>query len=52
MDKFWRWIAWRLPKGLAYWVYIRVFAYATTVHSTKAPDELTYSDTMKAWEAR
>ena len=30
MEKFWRWLAWRLPYRLRYWVTIRAFADATT----------------------
>ena len=48
MEKLWIRLAWLLPRGLAKWAYIRVFAYATKVHKTKTPDEITYSDTMKA----
>ena len=50
MENIYRWLAWKLPKNLAKWAYIRVFAYSTSVHPTKTPDEITYSQTAKAWE--
>lgn len=28
-DKFYRWLAWKLPRQLAMWAYVRVYTYAT-----------------------
>jgi hypothetical protein len=30
MERFWIWLAWRLPRQLAYWAMIRVAAEAST----------------------
>lgn len=28
-EKFWIWLAWKLPKGLVYWCAVRVHGHAT-----------------------
>lgn len=45
------WIAWRLPRKLVMWCYIRVGAHATTGRygSTVVP-ELTMMDALKRWD--
>lgn len=48
MERFWRWMAWRLPRSLVYWAAVRVGAVATTgphVH-TVVPD-LTFVEALK-----
>ena len=50
IDRFWLWIAYRLPKGLAYWCAIRVGAHATTgEHSNQVVPELNFMDALKRW---
>lgn len=39
------WLAWRLPRWLAYWAYIRVYAAGNDGASEE------YARTAKAWEA-
>jgi hypothetical protein len=52
MDKFYQWVAWRLPKGLVKWCAIRVTAAATTgEYSDTVVPELTAMDALKRWEA-
>jgi hypothetical protein len=48
--KSWReavvlWIAYHLPKTLAYWTFIRV----ATAHATTGPDRMTVLDAMEKW---
>lgn len=51
-EGIWRRVAWRLPHGLAYWTMIRVFGHAWAEAGNKTPNELTYEDVSKAWEAK
>ncbi len=47
-----QWLAWKLPSKVCYFALIRVWAKATTgKYSSKTPDEITWSDALKAWEA-
>ena len=51
-DKIWMWIAWRLPKALVSWCYIRVHAKATSgQYSHLHPDEVTWNQALKAFNA-
>jgi len=52
MDKFWMWLAWRLPRRAAYWAACRVMAHATVVYSTKTACELSPADCLKAWSEK
>lgn len=29
-ERLWRWLAWKLPKGLVEWVYMRVMRFSET----------------------
>lgn len=49
MEKFWMWVAWRLPRQLAYWATVRVVAHATTVGHEEVP-ELKAMDALRRWE--
>jgi hypothetical protein len=50
MDKFYMWIAWRLPKNLVKWVSIRLIASATSgKYSNTIVPELTAIDALKRW---
>jgi hypothetical protein len=45
------WLAWRLPKRLVHWAFIRVVAHATTgKHSNTIVPELTAMDAIARWE--
>lgn len=44
------WIAWRLPRYLAYWVAIRVMAHATTgPYGNQEPGRVSIMDALKRW---
>lgn len=45
------WVAWKLPRDLAMWVYIRVGAYATTgKYADTIVTELTMMEALERWE--
>jgi hypothetical protein len=51
-DKFWQWVAARLPKRLVYFASIRLIAYATTgKYGTTIVPELSAMDALQRWEA-
>lgn len=50
-DRIYMAIAWRLPRKLAMWVFIRVAAHATTgKYSSTIVPELTAMDALQRWE--
>lgn len=50
-DRFWMWLAWLLPRRLAYWCAVRVTAYATQGrYSHQIVPELRAMDALKRWE--
>ncbi len=50
-DKIQKWIAWKLPKGIAKWATIRVAVSATNgSYSNVIVPELTVIDCLKRWE--
>ncbi len=50
MERFWIWLAWRLPRQLAYWTMIRVAAEASTgkYRHIEAP-ALLVVDALQRW---
>lgn len=45
------WIAWHLPKIIAYWAAIRVAGHATTgPYGDQHPDTVSVMDMLKRWE--
>ena len=45
------WIAWHLPRRLAYWATIRVGVHATTGRwSSQVVPDLYYADALKRWD--
>ena len=44
------WIAFHLPRGLAYWCAVRVMAEAAAAHPNKEVPALTAADCLKAWK--
>lgn len=50
-ERLWRWLAWALPRDLAYWGAIRVMAYATMGrYGGTDPNELNVMEALKRWE--
>uniref|UniRef100_A0A6M3XXP5 Uncharacterized protein n=1 Tax=viral metagenome TaxID=1070528 RepID=A0A6M3XXP5_9ZZZZ len=51
MEKFYRWLAWRLPKQLVMWASIRLIAHATQgEYSNQVVPDLSAMDALKRWE--
>ena len=49
-DKFYNWIASRLPRRIVYHAVIRVWAGVTTTkYTAKTPDEVTWDMALSAW---
>lgn len=50
MDRFNKWLAWRLPKRLVLWCAVRVIAAATQgKYSDQVVPDLTAMDALKRW---
>lgn len=50
-EKFWRFIAWRLPRPLVMWAVYRAFGLATSgKHGGTDVDALTVMDMLKRWD--
>ncbi len=50
-ENFWRWLAWRVPRRLAYWCALRIVANATTgVYGRQHPDALLAMDALERWD--
>lgn len=50
-EKILMWIAWHMPRSVAYWCAVRVNANATTgKYETQVVPELTAMDALKRWE--
>ena len=51
MTKFWRWLAWKLPRPLVYFAAIRLGAAATTgKHGHTVVPEMRFMDAIGRWE--
>ena len=51
LERFTIWLAWRLPRRLAYWAAIRVNSHATvTAFKHRTPDKVSIMDALKAWQ--
>ena len=49
-EKFLIWLAWKLPRNLAYWAAVRVNSEATTIHYTdRTPSEVSIIEALKVW---
>ncbi len=49
-EKFWIWLAWKLPKRLAYWATVRVGAEATMPpYGNQIVPELTVMTALERW---
>ncbi len=50
MEKFYIWLAWKLPKNLVKWASIRLMVNATQgQYSTTVVPELTAMDALNRW---
>lgn len=50
MERFWKFIAWRLPKPLVMWAAVRLMANATQgPYGTQVVPALTCIDALKRW---
>jgi len=50
MEKFWIWLAWKLPRRLVYWTAIRFGVHATMgPYSNQIVPELTFTDALQRW---
>ena len=50
MDRIYRWVADKLPKGLVYWAAMRMVAHATTgKYADEEVPALTAMDAMGRW---
>jgi len=50
-DKFWLWLAHRLPRKLVYYASIRLMAHATTGdYSYTVVPELTIMEALERWD--
>ena len=52
-DKFWMWIAWKLPRNLVMSCAVRLGANATTGdYSTQIVPDLLFMDALKRWDRK
>lgn len=49
-DRLWIWLAWRLPRGLVYWCYVRVAANATRREPHTTHETLSLLRALRDWE--
>lgn len=51
VEKFWMFVAWRMPKTLVMWCAVRVGAHATQgEYGDQVVPELKFMDGLKRWE--
>jgi hypothetical protein len=52
-DKLLMWLAWRIPRSLAYWCAIRLGAHATQgQYSNQVVPDLKFMDALNRWDVR
>lgn len=49
-ERFYRWLAWRLPRSLVKWCAVRLMAHATFILPSRTPDDITIIDMLGAWD--
>lgn len=50
-EKFWTWLAYRMPRKLVYWCAIRLMAHATCgKYGTTIVPELSAMDALDRWD--
>jgi hypothetical protein len=53
MDRFWCWLAWRLPRSLVYWASIRLMVHATAgAHADQVVPDLLAMTALERWRGR
>lgn len=52
VEKFWIWIAWKLPRKLTYWTSLRLMVFAWAHPGNETPDEISIMDALKRWEVK
>jgi hypothetical protein len=50
LEKFWRFLAWHLPRSLVKWAAVRLGNEATAKFANKSPDEITFLDALNSWD--
>jgi hypothetical protein len=51
LERFWRWLAWILPRDLAMWCALRLMAHATTgVWGNETPSSVNMMEMLRRWE--
>jgi hypothetical protein len=49
-ERFWSWLAWRLPRRLVYWSAVRLFSRATVKeYSETEPGKLLVVKALQRW---
>jgi hypothetical protein len=49
MDRFWMWLAWKLPRRLAYWATVRVGADASFKLPHQDVSSITIMSALQRW---
>lgn len=49
IEDFYCWIAWHIPRTMAYWAFARVAAHASAAMPERTPDSISVLDAMDAW---
>ena len=51
VERFWIWLAWKLPRPLAYWAAVRVGSEATTKvdYGNRPTPEIQVTEALSAW---
>ena len=53
LDRFWQWLAWRLPRRLVMWCTIRLIAHATRGdYSNQIVPDLMAMDALYRWDEK
>ncbi len=52
MERFWIWIAWKLPRPLVKWAAIRLMAHASMTDSNRqrTPSEIDVLNAISSWD--
>lgn len=50
MTKFFMWLAWIVPRPLAYWCAVRVMGHASVVYAGTQVNAITPVMVLEAWE--
>lgn len=52
-DRFYKWLAWKLPRGLVMWCWYRVAAHATQgPWGSENPCDVKMMDAIARWEVK